>query len=162
MSWKIDRGMVLGIVLILVGLVLYFEDWEWLDADWILVILGVVFLAVYLAKRRFGLLVAGSILAGLGAGQLLEDSLLRTVDAEAMGLAIGFVAISAIALAVEGSRLWWPLVPGGILIVVALPGAAGLVDFLLANWPLLLVLAGVVLVVRGWRSHAAAPRSRSR
>jgi len=78
--------------------------------------------------------------------------LLRRVDGVdnpwQVGLGAGFVAIFLIALVYEKQSHWWPLIPGGILLVTAFSIGDELMNFLFSGgWPLVLVIIGVVIVI---------------
>ncbi len=128
-------------------------------------LIGLVFLAAFVARREYGFLVAGCIISGVGVGVLLAD----TVDDQWSGAVVllsiagGFIAIwllSVLFRAVNrewpsgpsrevASALWWPLIPGGILALVAVVVLAeeGFESDLLRWWPLLLIGAGVVVLI---------------
>jgi hypothetical protein len=132
---------------------------------WIPLLIGLVFLAGFVARREYGLLVAGCIISGVGVGVLLAD----TVDDQWSGavvllsIAAGFIVIWLVSVLLRaGDRewpsgasrdaaraLWWPLIPGGILALVALVVLAeeGFESDLLRWWPLLIIGAGVVVLV---------------
>lgn len=150
-----------GLTLIIVGLILFFFlRQQALEPGVILLVIGAVLLAAYFFGRRRGFLVPGAIMAGLGSGLVFEDSLLRFADAAELGLGLGFVAIFVIAFLVEGRRHWWPLVPGVFLVLAGLPWTEDWIDYLFDNWPLILVLVGVLLllggVLGGGRGRAAS------
>ncbi|HEV8230419.1 MAG TPA: hypothetical protein VGQ86_10705 [Candidatus Limnocylindria bacterium] len=145
-----------GLILIVVGLALFAIQLFHLDADVIVVVIGLVFASAYATTRRYGLLVTAGILTGLGAGIVLED-LRTTREAVVLGLGLGFLAIYAVDAVVAGTRIrwrWWPLIPGAILVAIAVGhGALGddAARAILA-WPLLFIVAGAFLL---WRQLGA-------
>ena len=70
------------------------------------------------------------------------------IESMTFGLGCGFIAIFLIPLLYERRTHWWPLIPGGILVVSAIPHSKSLLRLMLDNWPLFLVAAGLILVVR--------------
>jgi hypothetical protein len=103
--------------------------------------------AGYLYRRRYGFLIPGGILLGLGLGSIGEGALFQIADFEAIGLGIGFISIYVIALAYEGRTHWWPLIPGGILVVTGLAtGNAVFQRLLSVGWPLILVFIGLLFL----------------
>lgn len=120
--------------------------------------IGVAFAAAYVMTRKYGFLVPASILSGLGTGvlvsQLVNASENDTGAYAVLGLGVGFLLIYAIdALVTASSRRFWPLIPGGIMLLVAgglVTNNQGFLNTLTTWWPVLLVLIGVLLlVVRG-------------
>lgn len=142
-----QRQVATGAILILVGLGLFALQFiEGFSEAVILFLIGGAFVAAYLYFRNYGLLIPGGILLGLGLGSVGESSVLAFGDFGAIGLGIGFVAIYVIALVVQGSSHWWPLIPGLILIVTGLASGTNLERLLAVGWPLILVLIGLLLL----------------
>jgi hypothetical protein len=148
MSELRNRRVRVGAKLILVGLVLFvLLRTDLLAGNAIPVVLGAAFLVAYLVQRRHGFLIPGSLLLGLGLGQGLEEWFSIRVQGEQLGLGLGFLAIYVIALLYEKRSYWWPLIPGGILTVVAFPRTENIASYLFENWPLILVVVGVVILL---------------
>lgn len=110
-------------------------------------LIGGAFMAAYLARKEYGFLIPACILLGLGAGSIGGDSFLSFGDAMWLGLGFGFVAIFLIALLYERKSHWWPLIPGAALILLGLDRTREAFDFLYENWPLALVLVGVLILL---------------
>ena len=147
-------GWLPGLILVVVGLTLFAVQLLNLDADVIVLVIGVVFVVAFVATRRYGLLIPAGVLTGLGIGILLED---RGVTGEpvVLGLGLGFLAIYAADVLTTGARepgRWWPLMPGAILMVIAGvestfgPEGARLIEM---GWPVILIAAGAWLLLRG-------------
>ena len=138
----------------MIGATLFAIQWLHLDADVIVLVIGLVFAGAYAATRRYGLLIPAGILSGLGAGILLEDFGV-TREPVVLGLGLGFLAIYGVDLATSRSpqrARWWPLIPGAILIAVA--GAGGAFGdeggrTIQQAWPVILIVIGAWLLVRG-------------
>lgn len=124
--------------------------------SWIVLIMGLAFMAAHAVTRQYGLLVPAGILTGLGAGIAVSQQITGTDEMTSgvvvLGLGLGFLSIWVIGglLRVTGHH-WWPLVPGGILAVIG--GSlliGGQAIQVLDYWPVLLIGLGLV-VLRGAR-----------
>jgi hypothetical protein len=146
-------GWLPGVILIAVGATLFAVQLLHLDADVIVLVIGLVFASAFAATRRYGLLIPAGIMTGLGAGILLEDIGAKGEPAM-LGLGLGFLAIYAVDALSSGARApgrWWPLIPGAIITVIA--GASGTFGQESARaieqgWPILLIAVGAWLVMR--------------
>jgi hypothetical protein len=105
------------------------------------------FLVVFLINRsRWWALIPAWVMSLLGAVTLLADR----VPGEALGaIVLWGIALPFLAVFLIDRSRWWALIPAGVL------GAVGLIPLLigvpqvLAWWPAILLLAGVVLLVWG-------------
>jgi hypothetical protein len=147
-------GWLPGVILIVVGGALFAVQLLHLDADVIVLVIGLVFAVAYAAMRSYGLLIPAGVLTGLGTGIVLEDVGVRG-EPVVLGLGLGFLAIYAADRLLTGARergRWWPLVPGAILTVIA--GAESTFGdegarLIAQGWPILLIAAGAWLLLRG-------------
>jgi len=145
-------GVVSGITLIVVGLLLFWLDRaDYVGQELVFFVVGSVFLGAYLYGKNYGLLIPGCILLGLGAGHTLRN-IERIEQPWMVGLGAGFIAIFVIALLYEKRSHWWPLIPGGVLLINAFSSIQRLMNFLFENWPLLLVVIGVFILLSTFRS----------
>jgi hypothetical protein len=120
-------------------------------------LIGGVFVTVYFINRAYGFLIPGGILLGLGLGQVGQESggILAFVGFGSVGLGIGFLSIYAIDLVYRGRTSWWPLIPGGVLVISGLATANDAVRRLFSvGWPLILVLVGLFILVGASRIGA--------
>jgi hypothetical protein len=147
-------GWLPGVILIVVGVTLFAVQLLHLDADVIVLVIGLVFGTAYAGIRRYGLLIPAGILTGLGTGILLEDFGVMG-EPVVLGLGLGFLAIYGVDLLTSGARgpgRWWPLIPGAILTVIAGAestfGAEG-ARVIQQGWPILLIAVGAWLLLRG-------------
>ena len=97
------------------------------------------------------LLVPGCILLGIGIGNVGRGSFLSFGESSSLGLAFGFIAIYVIARLYEGRTQWWPLIPGGVMLIMAVPSGHKLASYLWGHWQLLLVLVGVLILIGAFR-----------
>jgi hypothetical protein len=115
--------------------------------------IGLIFIVVYATRRQYGFLVPGGILTGLGAG-ILAGSLLGVLDTGVpvvLGLGLGFLLIYLVDVIGAGNRdRFWPLIPGGILLLVG-GGMATQTEGVLRQlglWsPVILVVIGVWILL---------------
>ncbi len=124
MKTSITRTVV-GLLLVLGGIVLLLENLGFLRAwrSWFWAMIfgggGLLFLAVYAGDRRqWWALIPGASL--IGVGLLIFLGTVRGVTDE-MGAGVMLLCISLAFWGVFFSdrRQWWALIPGGVLIVVA-------------------------------------------
>ncbi len=140
--------VVSGVTLIGIGLLLFWLTRAENFADAVrFFVIGSLFLGAYLYSKNYGLLIPGCLLLGLGAGKLLER-MERFDEPGQLGLGAGFVAIFVIALLYEKRAHWWPLIPGGVLLISAFAIGEELRRFLFSGGlPLVLVVIGVIILL---------------
>ena len=132
---------------------------------WIPLFIGLVFLAGFVARREYGLLVAGCIISGVGVGIVLANAVDEPWSGAVVLLSIagGFIAIWLVSRLLRAAdkgwpsgasreaagALWWPLIPGGILALVSIVVLAeeGFDSDVLRWWPVILIAVGVVVIV---------------
>jgi len=159
MEQRRGQRVVAGLVLIGIGLTLYgFELYAGLGRTAVIFVAGTAFLAAYLVSRTFGFLVPAALMLGMGAGDLVER--LTTFHASStLWLGIGFLGVSAFAWIYERRKTIWPLVPGTLLILFAVPDAWRIVDLVHRHWPLLLVAVGVAVLFGAFAGSGRKGRS---
>lgn len=149
-----DQRRIAGLLLIAGGSLWAVVVATDLDGTVVVPGVGAAFLIAYLATRRFGLLVPGGIVTGLGVG-LVVTAQGGPEAAPLLGLGLGFLSISAIdRLLGEGDAAWWPLIPGGILTVLGGAQITGIRDAGRFLVPAALILVGAVLVLRPARRRS--------
>jgi hypothetical protein len=159
-----DRGLVAGIVLVLVGLYIVLSRTVGFGGPGpILFLLGVIFLTLSALRRWRGPILPGAVLLGLGSGFLLQRALGGWMPGWAtilLGLGAGFLLAAALEAAAGRLRHPGPIVPGAILVATALVAAlsqrAELTHFLFwldTLWPWALVIGGVLLVITALRGR---------
>ncbi len=124
-----------------------------LEGGMVLLTIASVFYFFGFWKHIYGLIIPGSILAGLSVGVTFAS--LTAGVSVLWGLALGFLMIYVLGRALFGQCSTWPMIPGVILFAVGLLVAfANLPTFFGATliWvPLLLIAAGIYL---GWMRKA--------
>lgn len=152
-----------GAILVLLGLAIFILQYVEDAAESVIFFgIGAIFLFFYLRQQRFGFLVPGSILIGIGLGMIFENAGLEVANPSSLGLAIGFLMIYGIERLSRGSARWWPLVPGGLMLFGALRGGQTWGNRVFAEgWPLLLVALGVLVYLGklGWGRAGAGSRT---
>jgi hypothetical protein len=152
--------MIAGAALIVIGLLLFWAERieEGISQGALFFLIGSVFLGAYLYRREYGFLIPACILLGLGFWQVAS----RALDVRSplyLGLGCGFVAIFVVARVYEKRSDWWPLIPGGILLVMAFGDLGDLFEYFFEHWPLALVVIGVLIVLGGFRQRRADGRA---
>ncbi len=145
-----NRGRyIAGAILILLGVAFFAMQFLGpLGTSAILFGIGVVFLVGYFLTHTYGFLIPGCILVGLGLGQIAAQAGMFTVTGlSGIGLGIGFLAIFVIDWLFTRNVRWWPLIPGGIIVVGGIASANENLQTLIARgWPLILVVIGLVIL----------------
>lgn len=157
-----SRQFAVGVVLVAVGAILLVVRLTPLaDAPAWLLGLGLAFGILGVVQRSYAGIVAGCVLLGLGAGMALGDRQGGGISRGSwllLALGVGFVAIYLVDLLLRLGGRWWPLVPGAVLVALAMargvrpfhvPPAAE--AFLRAWWPAGLVVVGLWLALQGLR-----------
>ena len=117
--------------------------------------LGLMLLLWGIYAHTNGPIIPGALLTGVSTGALLTQQVyglrsLETAGVHALAIAGGFFLVTLLTLLFAGPVLWWPLIPGGILLL----GGLNLLlnDTTLLNlgdfWPLAMILTGSYLLLR--------------
>jgi hypothetical protein len=130
--------------------------WPNLDR-YIPLVIGIGLLGVTLITRSYVALVFGGILTGVGAGLLISDTFFGQSDADGpgatLGLGFGFVGMWLMSLVMRlKEHHFWPLIPGGILLLVGVGLVLDLFETDLSKWviPAIVVGIGVVVMIAGY------------
>jgi len=157
MNASSDRQALPGLILVVIGLVLFVAQWFEVTGAGVLAAIAAVFLTTYAASRNYGFLIPGMILGGLAAGVFLQES---GYDPQGglvvIGLAGGFFGIFLVDLLAGHPDRWWPLIPGGILSAVGsdqLVRGTVAADAIARFWPVALVIAGIAILLTSLRSR---------
>ena len=152
-----SKRIIPGVILIALGIVFLLMQYFEFGPGLFLTLLGLIFLVAYALSRVYGMLIPGCILAGLGIGMMFERGARMDVAAP-IGLGVGFVAIYVIQMIVARGAHWWPLIPGGVMILVGIAQGVPQAQLLLEKgWPLILIVIGLaILAGQFWRSRTNA------
>lgn len=152
MSVPNKRRMNAGLILIVVGLGLYLlERFQGIGQEVVLLVIGGVFLIAYFIQKKYGLLIPACILLGLGVGSTIRGTFLDYGNTTLIGLGLGFIAVFVIARLHEGKSQWWPVIPGGVMLLVAFPETERLFDYVTDYWQLILVFIGILILIGAFR-----------
>jgi len=152
MSAPNKRRMNAGLILIAVGLGLYLlERTKGIGQEVVLLVIGGVFLVSYFIQKKSGLLIPACILLGLGVGSASRGTFLDYGNSTLIGLGLGFIAVFVIARIHEGKSQWWPLIPGGVMLLVAFPKTERLFEYITDHWQLILVFIGILILIGAFR-----------
>jgi len=158
---RMPKHVIGGAVLITIGLLLLVG--QIINAEWFGLLvpagLGLVFLLWGIVAREFGPLVPGGIMAGIGAGLILNRWVLVEPNGETQGAVIllsfgaGWGLITVLSALFTHKTQSWPLIPGAILAAIGgalLAGEAGqqMLEFVGQAWPLALIAAGLYVIFR--------------
>ena len=155
--------IVFAIILIVVGVAgLAARIWQPSGnvGGWVVAAIGLGFLGAFFYTRRYGYLVPGGIMTGLGIGIVASQTFASTsAETEGglvvIGLGAGFLSIWAIGSLVQVAEShWWPLIPGGILATVGTAllvggGAIQALDY----WGFVLVGIGLIVIARAFMGN---------
>ncbi|HIP97297.1 MAG TPA: hypothetical protein EYH32_08805 [Anaerolineae bacterium] len=130
MKRSITRTVV-GLLLILGGIVLLMENLGFLRVwrSWFWAMIfgggGLLFLAVYVGDRRqWWALIPGASLIGVGL-LIFLDTVRGVPDEVRAGVMLLCISLAFWGIFLSDRRQWWAIIPGGVLIVVAvIPMAA--------------------------------------
>lgn len=153
-----SRKWMGGVALIVVGGLLLLATLTnfGLLGEWLLPVLGVIFLAWGIMASRPGPIIPGGILTGLGVGIILAQEIFHVSGLDEGGLitlslGVGFLLILPLCAFFTPKWHWWPTVPGSVLVVVGIALLVGndalqVLNVLGKIWPVGLILAGVILL----------------
>jgi hypothetical protein len=154
MSSRHDYTWGIGAALIAIGVIFLLD--QYFKTGWlmqlILPVSGAIFLFWGIVYRRFGLIIPGSILAGLGVGGFLAFSHFFSFSTYTrIGLllavfALGWVSITVFSLIFRERMAWWPLIPASVLFSVGICFLLPWQPFTLFLYP----LVGLGIVFLAW------------
>jgi hypothetical protein len=147
---SVRSGVATGLMFIVLGLGLYWMQFLGNAGESILrILLGGLGIAAYLFTRFRLLLVFGCLLFGWGIGSFGDRQGFFYGEFSLVGLGIGFIMIYLIAFLYERRAHWWPLIPGGVLLLLGFRTWNRFWTFLFTEngWPLILVIVGGLILL---------------
>ena len=159
LAGQVAAGLAL---IVLGGALLALERLDGAPEHLFLILVGGVFAAGYFYKRAYGLLIPAGILIGLGSGLAFDDLYSGSFSDDssaAFGLGVGFLLIYVVSLLYERANRWWPLIPGGVLVIAGFPNWDW-ADQVLDYWPVAVMAVGLFLLFRGVLSRQRDRESR--
>ncbi len=144
--------LILGLIFILFGTFFLLKNQISDYLSLFLLLLGVFFIVIYLINKKYGFLIPGGILTGIGVGLFLED---KYPPYFLISFGLGFILIYILGLLYKKSPLW-PLIPGAIFLgmgiykILIYRGIIpkGIFETLLPYWPIILILIGIYLILK--------------
>lgn len=146
-------AVIPGVVLLSLGLLILLGSFAPAVADVIggALFLGGIslafFLVYFLTPQNWWAIIPAGVLLTLAGVTLIPENLgIETGGIFFLGLALTFLALALIP--VEGKRMSWPLIPGGMLFVMGVLLMLTNTNLINYVWPVILILAGLFLVIR--------------
>ncbi|MDP8267279.1 MAG: hypothetical protein P9L97_01000 [Candidatus Tenebribacter davisii] len=143
------KGQIIaGIILIIIGISISgIRLIAGFHQNSFLLLLGGLFIAAYFYKDSYGLLIPGCIIFGLGFSSTKFGIAGNYSQFNTLGLGLGFIGIFVIDLLNKGKTHWWPLIPGGILVMAGLSSSPfQLWRYFHIGWPILVILLGLWII----------------
>jgi hypothetical protein len=104
-------------------------------------------LVFFMTPQNWWAIIPAGILLTLAAVTVIpENGGIETGGIFFLGMALTFLALAFIP--VEGKRMSWPLIPGGILFVMGIMLLLTQTELINYVWPVALILVGLFLVLR--------------
>ena len=149
-------ALIVGFVLILIGgaalVSQFFPDLD----RYIPLVIGIGLLGLFAITRSYVALVFAGILTGVGLGLLVAD-FFPGEDADGpgavLGIGFGFVGIWIISYLMRlKEHHFWPLIPGGILLLVGAGLVLDLFNEDVSRWaiPAVIVVIGMLVMLVGY------------
>ncbi len=136
-----NRGaLITSLVLISIGLIFLLSDLNIITFNpfYIVLLVGVAFLAAYLLTSTWAFIIPGVIIS-------LTSLVLLTNSAGVWYLWTGIVALAFLAVYATGQK--WAMIPGGILLAITLMNALEYYTNV-SSFPIILIIIGVYLILK--------------
>ena len=148
-----DRGNLIGgVVIIAIGVLLLVAQNVDQVGQYVPLLVGASLMLGFVVTRQYGFLVPGAIVSGVGVGIVLvaNDPTGTRGPLFLVALGLGFISIWVLGGVFQvPENHWWPIVPGGILLLIGAIAMLGeQARQYLDYWPLVLVVIGMALVAR--------------
>ncbi|MFP3895339.1 MAG: hypothetical protein ACLFV5_00670 [Anaerolineales bacterium] len=150
--WALIPGFILLGISALILLGEFFPAAEdTIGGPFFLLAISASFWIIYLIHREhWWAIIPGGVLLSVAVVAALENVALGFDPGGIVLLGIGLTFLLLAMVPIEGMRMRWPLIPGGILLLIGIVVMAGEVAVLQYVWPAALILGGLYLVVRNF------------
>ena len=152
-------ALIPGIILLAIGSLIFLDAvspqaTERLGGVIVLGGIGLAFLIVYLVNRaNWWALIPAGVMFTLAAVALLEGTMSDFETGGIFFLGLGLTFLLVALLPTPDGYMRWAFVPAGVLLLIGILMTAALTQVINFVWPLTLILAGLFLVLRAFRSR---------
>jgi hypothetical protein len=152
-------ALIPGIILLAIGSLIFLDAvspqaTERLGGVIVLGGIGLAFLIVYLVNRaNWWALIPAGVMFTLAAVALLEGTMSDFETGGIFFLGLGLTFLLVALLPTPDGYMRWAFVPAGVLLLIGILMTAALTQVINFVWPLALILAGLFLVLRAFRSR---------
>ena len=152
-------ALIPGIILLAIGSLIFLDAvspqaTERLGGVIVLGGIGLAFLIVYLVNRaNWWALIPAGVMFTLAAVALLEGTMSDFETGGIFFLGLGLTFLLVALLPTPDGYMRWAFVPAGVLLLIGILMTAALTQVINIVWPLALILAGLFLVLRAFRSR---------
>ncbi|MFO7916888.1 MAG: hypothetical protein R6V13_02265 [Anaerolineae bacterium] len=150
--WALIPGFILLGISALIFLGEFFPTAEeTIGGPLFLMALSASFWIVYLIhKEHWWAVIPGGVLLSVAVVAALENMALGFDPGGIVLLGIGLTFLLLAIVPTDEERMRWPLIPGGILLLIGIVAMAEEVAVLQYVWPAVLILGGLYLVLRNF------------
>ncbi|HEY5571899.1 MAG TPA: hypothetical protein VIK64_02695 [Anaerolineales bacterium] len=152
-------ALIPGIILLAIGSLIFLDAvspqaTERLGGVIVLGGIGLAFLIVYLVNRaNWWALIPAGVMFTLAAVALLEGTMSDFETGGIFFLGLGLTFLLVALLPTPDGYMRWAFIPAGVLLLIGILMTAALTQVINIVWPLALILAGLFLVLRAFRSR---------
>ena len=148
-----------GAVLIAIGVAVLIGQLVGDTGQYVTLGIGIVLLVLFAVSRNPGTLIGGGIVTGIGAGTLVAANTEGDVAGAAVlfGIGFGFIGVWLVGTLLRMKEItFWPLIPGGILVVIGAVVLAGddAARTFETIWPIGLIGLGIIVLAAGFRRRS--------
>jgi hypothetical protein len=155
--WALIPGFVLSGISLLILLGEFFPAiGDAIGGTIFLLAISASFWIVYLTNREhWWAVIPGGVLLSVAVVAALDnvETSFDTGGIVLLGIGLTFLLLSV--LPTDEERMTWPLIPGGILLLIGIVVMAEEVAVLQYLWPLALILGGLYLVLQNYRRSSS-------
>jgi hypothetical protein len=152
-------ALIPGIILLAIGTLIFLDTvsprvTERLGGVIVLGGIGLAFLIVYLANRaNWWALIPAGVMFTLSAVASLEGTMSGFETGGIFFLGLGLTFLLVAFLPTPDGYMRWAFIPAGVLLLIGILMTAALTQVINFVWPIALILVGLFLVLRAFRSQ---------